>query len=272
MPVISRFLSPGVFSGERESGQTTSLGNAYDPSFANTTGERGYQDGYLLPSGVFAQRPLSSNRMSFAPETESVQIDNIPIAEPQRSYDFRVLLPSIPGAVTPLAEATDATPIESTQQSSEPVGGRYRHFPGLYMGTPLPIVLYHNQESDGLPGHVALEYLRAWKKLIQNDDGTYNYPIGDGGNGYWKPIFLELRNVNQQRGYLIEYSGCWPISAQPIRMQFAQSTRTVVMATFSCNRIIPNVQSGGSLSGGATYGQPSPGYPSDALAIQMLNV
>src|SRR5205085_12333336 len=93
--------------------------------------------------------------------------------------------------------------------------------------------------------------------LIQNEDGTYNYPIT-----YLKDITVVYRNVDQGIGYVIRYAGCFPLRAQPIRLQFQQSTRTVVLAEFSVERIKPNYQVGGLNTLGFNPQQSSSGSPS----------
>jgi hypothetical protein len=254
MPVSNRFVSPGVFTGDTSAdGVPTPLGgdSTTVDSGTNVTSNALSTDlsgtALIRPqgiSGVSQRVPLAN---SIAPETGRIQFNQQPIPEPQRSYDFRVMLPSMPGVGVPIAEATEAVPLESTTPSPEAIGGRYKKVAGMYDCPPLPLVLYHNQASDGIQGHVALEYLRAWKGLVQNEDGTYNYPIS-----YKKSIFVEYRNVDQNTGYIIEYRGCFPLNAQPIRLQYQQSTRTVIMATFSVERILPNAQLGGLTSGGVT--------------------
>jgi hypothetical protein len=233
--ILQSFLGAGVYAGTQE----VVGGPAADPEDpAITSTDNTAVDPTPLTGGAQATALALSNGTGVG--SRALQFDGNPIAEPQRTYDFRVWLPPI-GVTTPLVEGIDVNIVEATTPSPEPIGGRHRYIAGTYDAAPLSLILYHNQTSDGVVGHIARDYLHYWQRLVQNDDGTYNYP-----ETYLFPIFIDFRNVNQTVGYTIEYRKCFPLTVSPVPMRFNRSDRTAITVTFSCERVIRTLGSGNS--------------------------
>jgi hypothetical protein len=232
--IIQQFLSPGIFGGTLESrpGSTVSTTDSV-ATFAN----------FITPGLAIGEAGARIQNRRASGYVAPIQFDGMPIPEPQRVYDFRVRLPSI-GATIPMAEGVDINVTEVTTQSPEPIGGRHRYIAGTYDAPTLLLILYHNQASEGVLGHVALDYINAWKKLVQNQDGTYNYP-----ETYLFSIYADFRNVDQTDGYTIEYRKCFPLTVSPVQMRFNRSDRTAIQVTFSVERIITRTDGASSSSG-----------------------
>jgi hypothetical protein len=213
--IIQQFLAPGVQAGTLESRP--------GPEVLGTSDS-------VATFGRYIPQALGPRGSTIGP-----MFDGDPIAEPQRTYDYRVILPNI-GTEVPIAEGIDINVIETTSQSPEPIGGRHRYVANTYDAPPLTLILYHNQASDSIAGHIALNYIHYWQRLVQNDDGTYNYP-----ETYLFSIYFNFLNVDQTIGFTLEYRKCFPLTAAPIPMRYNRSDRTAITVTFSVERVIKTV-------------------------------
>jgi len=169
-----------------------------------------------------------------------VQFDGHPIGEPQRNYNFSVELPSI-GSDPPFVESIDsAPPFENISPKPEPIGGRHRFSAIEKAAGNLILTLYVESSINKQPTYTALEYIRTWQSLVQNSDGTFNYPDGSGGNqNYSLPITVKLLLPDTNVGYSIIYSGCFPINITPLNLSYKDNSgRSKITVTFSVDKIV----------------------------------
>src|SRR5436853_864605 len=115
MAVIDKTLAPGVAAGEVE-GTGTALvttggsGVSNSGNVVNTnsvvsrasSADSGIarQSAVIQPQGISGISGNLRLANAFTPETNRIAFDDSPIPEPQRSYDFRVYLPTIQGTLT----------------------------------------------------------------------------------------------------------------------------------------------------------------------------
>ena len=195
-----------------------------------------------VPGAGSGRRPQKTTRIN--------QFEGQPIGEPQRSYNFAVELPSI-GPRKPFVESVDTAPIfETIGPKPEPIGGRQIFSAITKIASNLTLSLYVDAVGNRQPTYTALEYIKKWQALVQNDDGTFNYPESNGGDlGYSKSIKLLLLMPDLNIGYEVEYQGCFPIQVSPLQFAYKDNVgRSRLSVTFSVDRIVPRMYSGGSQS------------------------
>jgi hypothetical protein len=186
-----------------------------------------------------------SNQSLYGSEVNKAfpQFDSRPVPEPQRAYNFLVVMPDV-GSAKPIVEAVEAPAFVTFEIQPEPIGGRHRFVVVSGNASPLNMVLYHDtkskkSDSDISGGQTAMNYIRKWQNLVQNDDGTLNYPEDSTrGTGYKKDIFVTYLNVDLSESYHLKYKGCFPVQVAPLRFAYKDSVRTMLQVSFSVDRII----------------------------------
>jgi len=95
-----------------------------------------------------------------------------------------------------------------------------------------------------------LQYLRAWKNLIIDDDGNYGLPAS-----YKKQIQLQPYDETGQSNITLSWSFCAPSQIEPYDFDGSQTRHVTCSVTFVVDAMDPLQPSGSNTSSGIT--QPS---------------
>ena len=154
-------------------------------------------------------------------------------AEPQMSYKWKVFMPKI-GGIEPITQAISSFPFPSFDSNSVHVGSSLQYFPGTESVSPLSLVIFQDSKGN------SLSYFNMWKALIKNSDGTHNYP-----SSYKKTIELKLQDKLDTEVFSLKCLGVWPISIDPLSLDYDASDYVKLNVTFSVDRVVMKQKSSG---------------------------
>lgn len=147
--------------------------------------------------------------------------------DPLMSYTWDVLMPEIDELSLPnyMIEEVQFT-LPSYQDWNVYRNGTFAYYAGPQDVGTLTLVFYEDVRMS------SSKYIGAWRKQVQNEDGTFNAP-----SEYWNTISVILQDNNHEPIAELVASGCFPTTRDGYTLNSGASDRSSISVTFAVNNL-----------------------------------